>query len=44
MGGVMVVDSILNGGISFKVLHICTCGIIDGASKNDTIFKPVGGF
>jgi hypothetical protein len=38
------IDRILNSGISFKVLHISTCGIIDGAGKNDTISKPVRGF
>lgn len=38
------IDRILNSGISFRLLDVGAGGIINGAGKNGTAFKPVGSF
>lgn len=38
------IDRLLNSGISFRLLDVSAGGIINGASKNNTAFGPVGSF
>lgn len=44
MGGGNFIDRLLSSNISFRLPHVSAGGIINGASKNDNAFKPVGSF
>jgi len=38
------IDRLLSSGISFRLPHVSAGGIINGASKNNTEFRPVRSF